>query len=129
MNAPDDDYLHDREEFFTDSIDIVPQEEVEKYERLTMTRALLDDYKRFAVQEALQAMNFDSWWEMGFKLGFVGPPVCYTHDGMPTSFEEDHQFELGSDPCMHIVRLYEDLKHKIDVEDNHSPSIWRAKGW
>jgi hypothetical protein len=27
---------------------------------------------------------------------------------------------------MHILRLYEDLEMKKAVEENHSPSVWRA---
>jgi hypothetical protein len=41
------------------------------------------------------------------------------------SEEEDDEFADGSDPCMHIIRLYEDDEHKIKIESVHSPSIWR----
>jgi hypothetical protein len=46
------------------------------------------------------------------------------------SASEEKEFEDG-DPCIHIVRLYESTDIKRDVEENHSPSIWRAtnKGW
>lgn len=56
--------------------------------------------------------------------------VCETHDGVPMSASEEKEFEDG-DPCIHIVRLYESTDIKRDVEENHSPSIWRAtnKGW
>ena len=39
--------------------------------------------------------------------------------------EEDDEFAEGSDPCMHMIRLYEDDKHKQNIESAHSPSIWR----
>jgi hypothetical protein len=129
VNAPDDDYLHDREQFFTEPVEVVSEETLAKYERLTMTRALLEDYKRQAVSAALQEMDFDDWWTLGFKLGFCGPAVCSTHDGIPMTLEEEHQFELGSDPCVHVIRPYEDLRQKLEVEENHGPSEWRAKGW
>lgn len=69
--------------------------------------------------------TFDEWLQEGLSNGFVGPAVCYTHDGLPTSAEEDEAFESG-DPCIHILRLYEDAETKACVEENHSPSTWRA---
>lgn len=71
-------------------------------------------------------MEFNEWLEFGIKQGWCGPDVCYTHDGLPTSEAEDLEFEEGGDPCMHVIRLYEDSGHKKKVQDNHSPSIWRA---
>jgi hypothetical protein len=70
-------------------------------------------------------MNQQEWIALGYELGYIGPPVCYTHDGIPTTFEEDEEFD-ENDPCIHIVRLYEDLDMKQGVESNHSPSKWRA---
>ena len=69
--------------------------------------------------------GFDSWLEFGYKAGWVGAPVCYTHDGLPTSALEDEDFE-ESDPCIHIIRCYEDDETKLAVEANHSASLWRA---
>ena len=68
--------------------------------------------------------NFDDWMAHGIKMGWAGPPVCYTHDGLPMSEQEDDEFQEG-DPCIHIVRLYEDSEHKSAVEKDHSPSQWR----
>ena len=34
-------------------------------------------------------VDFDLWLKYGIEQGFCGPPVCYTHDGIPTSEEED----------------------------------------
>jgi hypothetical protein len=59
-------------------------------------------------------------------MGWCGPAVCSTHDGLPTSEPEDAEFEDGGDPCIHVIRLYEDSTHKEAVEANHSPSTWRA---
>jgi hypothetical protein len=70
-------------------------------------------------------IDFDSWLQEGVTKGWVGPSICYTHDGLPTSQAEDEEFE-ESDPCIHILRLYEDPTVKLAVEENHSPSIWRA---
>lgn len=69
--------------------------------------------------------TFDDWLQEGILSGWVGPAVCYTHDGLPTSSLEDEEFQ-ESDPCIHILRLYEDPSIKLAVEDNHAPSIWRA---
>lgn len=70
-------------------------------------------------------MNFQEWLELGIKNNWCGPAVCYTHDGMPVSKEEDEEFERGEDPCMHVLRLYEDVDMKNSVEEFHSPSVWR----
>jgi hypothetical protein len=70
--------------------------------------------------------TFDVWIQEGIKAGWCGPAVCYTHDGLPTSEPEDYDFEEGGDPCLHIIRLYEDAEHKAAIESNHSPSTWRA---
>ena len=71
-------------------------------------------------------MTIDEWLEYGYKQGFCGPAVCYSHDGLPSTEEEDTQWVEGLDPCMHIVRLYDELTLKEEVEANHSPSVWRA---
>lgn len=69
--------------------------------------------------------TFDEWLQEGISLGFCGPAVCSTHDGLPTSADEDKEFETG-DPCIHVLRLYEDETVKQAVEENHAPSVWRA---
>ena len=71
-------------------------------------------------------MTFDEWIQHGYDQGWVGPPICDTHDGTPISEEEFAQFEDGGDPCVHILRLYEDAEQKQQVECSHSPSTWRA---
>jgi hypothetical protein len=75
-------------------------------------------------------MNFDEWLRFGYENGWCGPDVCETHDGVPMSNSEMEDFET-SDPCIHIVRLYESVEHKKDVEESHGPSVWRAsnRGW
>ena len=69
--------------------------------------------------------TFEDWLKYGYVKGWVGAPICYTHDGLPTTEEEDAEFE-ESDPCIHILRLYYDKDEKRGVEENHSPSQWRA---
>jgi len=75
-------------------------------------------------------LDLDEWLEYGYRNGYCSPPVCYTHDGLPTSIFEDSELD-GGDPCLHLVRLYEDEEHERAIEANHSPSVWRASnlGW
>jgi hypothetical protein len=71
-------------------------------------------------------IEFDEWLQQGISNGFCGPAICYPHDGLPMSEQEDEAYDAGDDPCIHIIRLYEDLEIKKAIEENHSPSIWRA---
>lgn len=70
-------------------------------------------------------VTFDEWMTYGIEKGWCGPPVCYTHDGLPMSENEMQGFDDGQDPCMHVVRMYEDIVMKNEIEENHSPSLWR----
>ena len=70
--------------------------------------------------------NFETWLEHGIKMGWCGPAICDTHDGTPMSETEMEEFEDGGDPCLHIIRLYEDTDQKKSIEEVHSPSVWRA---
>lgn len=70
--------------------------------------------------------DFETWLAQGWTAGYVGPPICATHDGVPTSEAEDEQVEDGDDPCVHVLRLYADPQEKRAVESSHSPSVWRA---
>jgi hypothetical protein len=71
-------------------------------------------------------IEFEEWLQQGISNGFCGPAICYPHDGLPMSEQEDEAYDAGDDPCIHIIRLYEDLEIKKAIEENHSPSIWRA---
>ena len=70
-------------------------------------------------------LDFDEWISYGLKKGWCGPPVCHTHDGLPMSEQEDVEFGEGQDPCIHVVRMYDDVDVKKEIESNHSPSQWR----
>ena len=71
-------------------------------------------------------MTFEEWLEVGYVQGWIGPSICQTHDGVPLTPEEEEEFDGGGDPCVHVLRLYEDKSIKEGVEANHSPSVWRA---
>ena len=72
-------------------------------------------------------MTFDEWAQIGVAKGWCGPAVCSTHDGIPSSFQEDEDFDDGYDPCLHVIRLYENDEVRDAVEQNHSPSQWRKR--
>lgn len=72
-----------------------------------------------------ESVSFSDWMSIGIKRGWCGPPVCYTHDGLPTALEEEEEFDEGHDPCIHIVRMYESDQQRDAVENAHSPSQWR----
>jgi hypothetical protein len=68
----------------------------------------------------------NDWLEIGIVNGWVGPPVCLTHDGAPTTASEDEEFDEGGEPCVFMLRLFDDDEQtRLAVEKNHSPSIWR----
>lgn len=69
-------------------------------------------------------MTFDQWLKIGLTEGWCGPAVCYTHDGLPASDEELDIWE-ETDPCIHIIRLYDSEETRAAVERDHSPSQWR----
>jgi hypothetical protein len=73
-----------------------------------------------------EPIDFEAWLRTGYENGWIGVPVCETHDGVPMSEAEDAEFSDGGDPCIHILRLYDDAAHKASVEEGHSPSVWRA---
>lgn len=51
-------------------------------------------------------MNRYEWLEMGIKNGWCSEPACNTHDGLPSTDEEDKEWEEGHDPCVVAVRVY-----------------------
>lgn len=71
-------------------------------------------------------LDFIEWVRVGMANGWCGPPVCSSHDGTPVSESEYDDFD---DPCIHIIRLYEDEAQKAQVEASHGPSIWRKIGY
>ena len=70
-------------------------------------------------------VTFDEWLRIGLDAGFCGPTICWLHDGIPTSAYEDGMIDAGDDPCIHLIRLYQDAEHAAAITENHSPSTWR----
>jgi hypothetical protein len=58
-----------------------------------------------AVDELVGKMDVFTWLELGLREGWCSKVVCATHDGLPSTDEEDDQWEAGEDPCVAAVRL------------------------
>jgi hypothetical protein len=78
------------------------------------------------IHEAIDAGEFTlgDWLDLGLEQRWCGPPVCTTHDGIPSTEAEDAEFEEG-DPCISMIRPYVDAEEADAVEANHAPSVWR----
>lgn len=74
----------------------------------------------------MDELDFEAWLQYGVSKGWCGAPVCEPHDGLPMTEAEETEYSEGGDPCIHVLRLYEDEEEKDGVESNHSPSVWRA---
>jgi len=70
------------------------------------------------------AESFDEWLAEGIKKSWCSPPVCATHDGLPSTAEEDELW-LEEDPCQFVIRPYASVAERGLVEANHPPSVWR----
>jgi hypothetical protein len=64
-------------------------------------------------------LNFDAWITYGLRRGWIGPPICISHEGLPISNEE---FE-DNDRCAMMIRIYDTPIQQADVERSHLPSI------
>lgn len=73
----------------------------------------------------IASLTFDDWTKIGMLAGWVSPPVCFTHDGLPVSITEDAEFTDGSHPCIHILRIYETWDTKEGVEAYSFHTTWR----
>ena len=51
-------------------------------------------------------MTFDEWITQGIDLGYCSVPACQTHEGLPSTEEEDAAWDEGWDPCVPAMRLY-----------------------
>jgi len=71
-------------------------------------------------------MTQHEWITTGIANGWCSPPICITHDGYPTTEEEDEEFEKGFDPCIHVIRPYSEPAEKALVEENFSAALWRG---
>ena len=51
-------------------------------------------------------LGFGDWLEQGVRKGWVAEPTCATHQGTPTTEEEDAAWEAGDDPCEVVMRVW-----------------------
>ena len=72
-----------------------------------------------------KSMSFDEWIAYGINQSWCGPPVCYTHDGLPMTDAEGDGLYDGEEPCLHVVRMYWSQEHAEEVANDHSPTMWR----
>lgn len=79
----------------------------------------------------MQASNPDfgddyiAWLRHGLIKRWISPPACYSHDGVGMLPEEEIQFEDGGDPCIWLIRVYEDQDMAKELEGYHAPYSWR----
>lgn len=52
-------------------------------------------------------MDINEWLQYGIDMGFCSKVTCFTHDGVDMSQEETNEFEDGYDPCITVVRIWE----------------------
>jgi hypothetical protein len=62
--------------------------------------------------------SFEDWLLLGMNNGWISKPVCSTHEGLPSTHEEDGEWAQGGDPCIYAVRLFADENEKKATEDN-----------
>ena len=58
------------------------------------------------------ALDYDEWMTYGIKKGWCGPPVCYTHDGLPMSEQEDVEFGKVKIPAFILFECMKTLIRK-----------------
>ena len=51
--------------------------------------------------------DFWEWVDYGVKEGWCSEVLCDTHDGIPMTEEEEETWERGYDPCIFIIRLWD----------------------
>jgi hypothetical protein len=54
--------------------------------------------------------------QYGIDNGYCSNVVCFTHDSVPMTVEEEDEFGEGGDPCVAVVRPYHDEIERRAVE-------------
>jgi hypothetical protein len=49
---------------------------------------------------------FMLWLDTGVAAGWISDVVCVTHQGLPSTDEEDKEWDDGFDPCVFGMRLW-----------------------
>jgi len=53
-----------------------------------------------------EAIEFLDWLNQGVNRGWVSEAVCVTHNGLPSTEDEDSEWEEGYDPCVPGLRIW-----------------------
>ncbi len=69
--------------------------------------------------EWMPEMTIYEWLDYGRQRNFISEAVCDTHDGVPLSETERDQWEAGDEPCIHVVRIYENPEQKMEAEKDN----------
>lgn len=68
--------------------------------------------------------EFDLWLAYGMNQGWVSDPKCISHSEIPVRNWEQMEFDVGMDPCLLVLRLWEDGMPDDDDEINEpSPEV------
>jgi hypothetical protein len=51
-------------------------------------------------------MEWNEWLSIGVTNGWVSLPICVTHEGIPSTPEEDVDIMLGEEICMYCLRVW-----------------------
>ena len=70
---------------------------------------------------------FDAWLAYGIHEGWVTEPICTSHGEIPARAYEEMEFEAGLEPCIYILRIWEDGKPE-DEDTIVEPLIEERKG-
>lgn len=52
--------------------------------------------------------SFDTWLDEGRARGWISDLSCHTHQGIELTDEEAAEFEEGYDPCVFVLRVWEE---------------------
>jgi hypothetical protein len=56
----------------------------------------------------MEIQDFNKWLKFGLDNKWASPSYCETHDSTPlTLTEEEDSEEMGENPCIHVLRLFE----------------------
>ena len=87
-----------------------------------MTDNFYDSEKNFNPFFGKLETNFEEWITTGILNGWISQPVCSTHDGIPSTHDEDLEWAEGGDPCIYAVRIFSDDNERKLVAENMGES-------
>lgn len=73
-------------------------------------------------------MTFDEWYETGRANGWCSPARCTMHEAMFITAEEEYEIDEGGDPCIVMMRLYDDDEQRLAVEAHDSAAVYEHHG-